>query len=346
MNLCVFALFSISLTSLHAQAFKECATFKEKSLRDRCAPHFICIGTPKAGTRTLRTLLSLHPQIRFAASELDFWNTVRPMADYAAMLPVAFRNETVHIDGAPLGIAVGEKSTWYYGSASAQRMRKELPHVRVLVLLRDPVERSFSQFVENLREQGTRRGKFSRAAHFKQFDVALRDSFFRLAKTRSVCQIEPLWTIKHSNLVTLSQVQACVESALPAPFASELEIKNAIVRRDALLTSCYAQFVEHFQSVFPTMLVVSAEEFYADLAGQLGRISAFLGLAPVDWQRLLAANPSGANEKQGDKQRLLERQGLPAALQRDERALLAAFFRPYNARLEQVLNRRFNWTTA
>lgn len=216
--------------------------------------------------------------------------------------------------------------------------------MRVLVLLRDPVERSFSQFVENLREQGTRRGKFSRAAHFKQFDVALRDSFFRLAKTRTVCQIEPLWTIQHSNLVTLSQVQACVESVFPEPFASELEIKNAIVRRDALLTSCYGQFIEHFQSVFPTMLVVSAEEFYGDLAGQMGRISSFLGLAPVDWPRLIAAKPK--NEKQGDKQRLLERQGLPAVLQRDERALLAAFFRPYNARLEQLLNRRFNWTTA
>jgi hypothetical protein len=331
--------------------YKQCTPFRGDA-RTQCAPHFICIGAPKAGTRTLRTLLSLHPQVRMASTELDFWNSAnRPLKEYADALPRVLINESFTSDGLPL--AVGEKSTWYYTHASAQRMRTRLPDVRILFLLRDPVERSFSQYVETLRERGTRRGKYLQAVvpHHASFDAALRFAFYHLERTHQ-CGFYPAWTIKHPNF-DLNNIRHCVNGLSAAnnePFASPLEVKWAAARHDPMLTSAYLQFVEHWHQVFPIgrrMLVITSEEFFADLPGTLANVTAFLGLAPVDWRQLLASNRRPTNEKAGDKQELLEREGLPSEMTLDERELLASFFAVFNRRLESMLGRTFqNWTRA
>ncbi len=349
LHVCVFVAGALA-------AFTQCATFQESDLRERCAPHFLCIGVPKAGTRTLRSLLSLHPQVRMAKQELDFFTTShRPTSDYADMLPLVWRNESVLVDGVRRPIAVGEKSTWYFTHASAQRVKNMLPSVRILMLLRDPVERSFSQFVETLRERGTRRGKYLKSVpQFRTFDAALRSTFFRLETTKT-CGFFPLWTIKHPEF-DLNQIRQCVAGQIhvantlgqAAAFASDVDVKNGAMRHDPMLTSCYSQFVEHWLAVFSSsnMLVVSSEEFFRDLPGKMAEIAAFLSLAPLDWRRVIAENPQLKNEKAGDKEDLLQREGLATSMSDAERALLATFFVPYNAKLERVLNRTFNWTSA
>lgn len=351
---CLFFLAAIS--AVGAAAFSECATFQERELRERCAPHFLCIGVPKSGTRTLRSLLSLHPQVRMAKQELDFFtSSKRRMSEYADVLPRVWRNESVLVDGVRRPIAVGEKSTWYYTHASAVRVKSSLPSVRILLLLRDPVERSFSQFVETLRERGTRRGKYLKSVpQFPTFDAALRSTFFHLETTKS-CNFFPFWTIRRPEF-DLHQIRHCVAGHIhvastlghsPA-FASDVDVKNGAMRHDPMLTSAYAQFVEHWLAVFDAsnVLVVSSEEFFRDLPGKLAEIASFLSLAPIDWHRVLAENAQLSNEKAGDKEELLEREGLNTTMTEAERMLLATFFLPFNERLERVLKREFNWTRA
>jgi hypothetical protein len=285
-----------------SNVYRQCSPFRGDA-RDQCAPHFICIGAPKAGTRTLRTLLSLHPQVRMAASELDFWNSPnRPLSEYAAALPRVLVNESVTADGLP--IAVGEKSTWYYTQASAVRLRTRLPDVRILFLLRDPVERSFSQYVETLRERGTRRGKYLQSVvpHHPTFDAALRFAFYHLNRTHQ-CGFYPAWTIKHRNF-DFNNIRYCVNgysATFNDTFATPLEVKWAASRHDPMLTSAYLQFVEHWHQVFPIgrrMMVVTSEEFSPTCRARSPTSLRFSGWSPVDWRQLLACE-STADQREG-----------------------------------------------
>ena len=111
-------------------------------------PNFLVIGAMRAGTTSLFEYIRHHPQIFVpAAKELSFfgehWD--RGMAWYEA-----------HFDGAGDALAIGEASPQYtmYPNRRgiAERIAKSLPDVRLIYLLRDPIERARSDYVWRLAE--------------------------------------------------------------------------------------------------------------------------------------------------------------------------------------------------
>ncbi|MEN3314762.1 MAG: hypothetical protein V7605_996 [Acidimicrobiaceae bacterium] len=102
-------------------------------------PDFLGIGALKAGTSYLETMLRSHPEtcMPAAGTELEFFNRhyQRGPAWYAAQF---CRCE------APVR---GEVSPPYlFDPASPQRIADLLPEVRLLVSVRDPVQRAYSQY--------------------------------------------------------------------------------------------------------------------------------------------------------------------------------------------------------
>lgn len=125
-------------------------------------PNFLIIGAAKAGTSSLHYYLSQHPQIfmptlkepKFFAlegEELNFQNpdqainhdSINNLSDYQQLFR-GVTNET----------AIGEASPVYlYSEKAAHRIRRYIPKTKLIVVLRNPVDRAFSCYT-HLRREG------------------------------------------------------------------------------------------------------------------------------------------------------------------------------------------------
>jgi len=109
-------------------------------------PTFLIIGAQKSATRWLRVHLGEHPQIFTARSEAEFFD--RHFDDGVN----AYRQAFVGWDGPPF---VGESTPGYMmwrndPSVIAARIQETLSDVKLLAILRDPVDRAFSAFCHHI----------------------------------------------------------------------------------------------------------------------------------------------------------------------------------------------------
>jgi hypothetical protein len=106
-------------------------------------PDFIIIGAAKAATTWLSTALQQQPNAFMPAAELHFFNR-----NFGKGLPW-YENQFA---AARPGQLVGEKSATYLADAEVPaRLHRVLPQVRLVVQLRDPVERAYSDYCMLLR---------------------------------------------------------------------------------------------------------------------------------------------------------------------------------------------------
>lgn len=114
--------------------------------------HFVVIGAQKAGTTTLWQLLRDHPQLAFPpAKEAPFFTEESYARGLEWYLRTAFAD-------APAARLLGSVTPQYtMGTAAAPvpvvagRMARDAPGVRLVALLRDPVERALSQWTMSRR---------------------------------------------------------------------------------------------------------------------------------------------------------------------------------------------------
>lgn len=111
-------------------------------------PEYIIIGTQKGGTSSLQRYLEGHPLILSPLrKEIHFFdNEYNPnLSGYQSYFPVIRRNENA---------LVGEASPYYlYHPLVPSRVHQALPNVKLIVLLRDPVDRAFSHYRMQRRER-------------------------------------------------------------------------------------------------------------------------------------------------------------------------------------------------
>lgn len=98
-------------------------------------PTFILIGSPQGGTSWLYRNLSMHPDIHMPFKELRFWSTRpdAPMFRYAMLFD---RDSFIRGDMTPHYVLLRPDVI--------RRLARRLPDLRLLVTLRDPVERTWS----------------------------------------------------------------------------------------------------------------------------------------------------------------------------------------------------------
>jgi hypothetical protein len=123
-------------------------------------PHFIIAGAPRSATTWLYQLADLHPEIAMArplTPEPKFF-----LVDeiYERGLPYY---ASTWFGGLPANMRYGEKTTNYLeSSAACERIARDLPEVRLVFLLRDPVERAHSNYLWSMRN-GFETESFERA---------------------------------------------------------------------------------------------------------------------------------------------------------------------------------------
>ena len=107
-------------------------------------PEFLGVGVQKGGTTTLQRLLEQHPGAFLpAAKELHYFSL------HYALGEDWYREQFVEAGAQQ---RCGEITPYYlFHPAAAARIQALLPQARLIVLLRDPVERALSQYFHSLR---------------------------------------------------------------------------------------------------------------------------------------------------------------------------------------------------
>jgi hypothetical protein len=142
-------------------------------------PNFFIVGAAKAGTTTLYEYLKQHPQVYmpplkephyFARLDTRYGNQnyvnvvarhgtafvrLRTFADRGVPGAAWVGDEASYLklfEGADGFRAVGEASTSYLGfEDTAERINEQVPEARIIILLRDPIERSYSHYLMDVR---------------------------------------------------------------------------------------------------------------------------------------------------------------------------------------------------
>jgi hypothetical protein len=125
-------------------------------------PNFIIIGASKAATTSMYYYLKQHPDVYFPASKELHYFTYDKVAknssgpgDRAVLQTLCrSRDEYKAHYGAVSGEgAIGEVSpTYFYFSNISERLLSELGNIRIIIMLRNPIEKAFSQYMHLVRE--------------------------------------------------------------------------------------------------------------------------------------------------------------------------------------------------
>lgn len=112
-------------------------------------PKFLIPGAGKSGTTSLCRYLSQHPQIFIpAVKEPAFFSTIRGFGYYSRGIDAYQRI----FDGADSTMTCGESSTIYmYDPASPMLIKKHIEKVKLIFVLRDPIERTYSNYWQDLK---------------------------------------------------------------------------------------------------------------------------------------------------------------------------------------------------
>lgn len=119
-------------------------------------PDFIIVGAMKAGTSTLVQQLRSHPEIGVAHREAHYFSRPkfdeRDLAWYVERLLSGFDNQIS---------IIGEKSACYsHSKTAAARIRAEAPNTKILWMLRNPVDRTYSHYL-HFAKRGRERRSFA-----------------------------------------------------------------------------------------------------------------------------------------------------------------------------------------
>jgi sulfotransferase family protein len=123
-------------------------------------PDFFLIGAPKAGTTALHAALAQHPELYLSAvKEPKFYlcdgrppprSTQRGPGDAHSAREWMWQRDQYEalFDAAPPGRLTGESTPFYlYDRAAHRRIHADVPTAKLLVVVRDPVDRAYSNWM-------------------------------------------------------------------------------------------------------------------------------------------------------------------------------------------------------
>jgi hypothetical protein len=142
-------------------------------------PDFIIAGAPRSGTTWLYVLAQRHPQIAMAQPMLPEPKFF--LVDEVWQRGVDYYSKT-WFDPLPAGRVLGEKSTNYLESPeAAERISRALPRAKLIFVLRNPVDRAYSNYLWS-RQNGLEDETFERALALeeqRERDVAPQTRYAR-----------------------------------------------------------------------------------------------------------------------------------------------------------------------
>lgn len=115
----------------------------------RILPSFIIIGAQRCGTTSLYDYLSNHPQIiPSPVKELFYFDDYyqRPIEWYKSFFPTEKQKEKLERDLVARVITGEASPSYFFHPYAAKRIKETLPQVKLILVLRDPIERAYSHY--------------------------------------------------------------------------------------------------------------------------------------------------------------------------------------------------------
>lgn len=119
----------------------------------RMLPALVIVGAQRCGTTTLYSALSEHPALLHAArKEVHYFDVAyeRGLAWYRAHFPLTARARWIERTTGISPIAFEASPYYMFHPLACERLSRDLPDVKLLVLIRDPVERAHSAYAHEV----------------------------------------------------------------------------------------------------------------------------------------------------------------------------------------------------
>jgi Sulfotransferase domain len=216
--------------------------------RARMLPGFLIVGAQRCGTTSMFHVLSQHPAMVSAIGnkkELRFFDDEyqHGLAWYQSHFPFRARAQAAARDTGIEPIAFEGSPYYMFHPLAPERIHRALPGVRLLVMVRDPVERAYSQHAHQV-HRGLETESFERALELE--DARIEGEAERLAS-------DPAYLSRNHRLYTYRA------------------------------RGHYADQIEHLERIFgrDRILVVDCGDFFTDPGLDYERVLKFIGLPPL-----------------------------------------------------------------
>jgi len=138
-------------------------------------PNFLIIGAAKSGTTAIYTYIKQHPEIFMSTpKELRYFSYSGPYPkklseDHIHRGVTTLEEYQQHFDDVESQKIIGEASPMYlYWPGTAKRIKEVIPDVKMLVILRNPIDRAFSSYMHAIRDWREPAGSFKSALEEEQ----------------------------------------------------------------------------------------------------------------------------------------------------------------------------------
>jgi len=206
-------------------------------------PNFIIIGVDKGGTSSLYDYLIQHPQIKpCVVKEPNYFAMYydRGMSWYKSCFPTQFSKKNNFI--------TGEASTQYYWYPhTAQRIKNSFPNIKLILLLRNPIDRAFSHYNMNVRG----------AKEDLTFEDAIDEEHQRIDSEYKKILDDPYY------------------------FSPKYSLQAYISK--SLYINILPNWLKHFKK--SQFLIIKSEDFYADPDKIYNQTLSFLNLKPFHLEK-------------------------------------------------------------
>jgi len=229
----------------------------------RMTPDFIIIGAMRGGTTSLYSYMTAHPGVGPAhTKEVHFFDVhhKKGFSWYQAQFPLLVQKYYTEFLQKRRFIT-GEASPYYlFHPHAPKRIVKRLPHVKLIVLLRDPVTRAYSHYHHEV----------SSGFETLSFAEAIECEEERIGKeAEKLAQDEQHVSFQHRHFSYLAR-------------------------------GIYVDQLQHWMRYFPReqFLILNSEDFYADPASGLKQALEFVNLPTIglkvqkeEYEQLNATKP-------------------------------------------------------
>ena len=236
----------------------------------RALPNTLIVGAQRCGTTGLFRALSAHPSVfgpnlRKGVHYFDVDYT-HPLSWYRGWFPLQ-ATVTRRVPAGQEPVVIEASPYYMFHPAVPARIAHDLPDVRVLVLLRDPVSRAFSAY----------KHEFARGFESMPFEEALAAEPDRLAGEGEKLLADPAYvSFSHQHQAYLARGR----------YAEQLERLGATIGRDRIL-------------------VLDSTDYFKRPDEGLSQVLDFLGLSAIPHSEVFRNESSGASDLDaGVKRRL------------------------------------------
>jgi hypothetical protein len=305
-----------------------------KLLPDMPKPEFMLIGAAKSGTTSFSSYLPIHPQVKNCrVKEPNYWswklcNRQQYQSMFVNPIPLISPTSNQQIGG--------EYSTSYLlNPLVPRRVRACLPDTKIIILLRNPIDRAYSHFIMSQRQGMEPIRTFHEIVEKEIEEIStlldahqrgFLDPDYRTSAHRSTPEGIPISVAEHN--ATWTQHRLLTDKELFRFYGTSYVFR-----------SIYHDQVWRWLQLFPQnqIKIIESERLFNERKEIMSEVIDFLNLQPFEF------NSDQLQHTWGGGASNYKKPGSYAPMKEKTKILLGDFFSPYNESLFNLIEEDFNW---